>query len=151
MLWFRHAHDLRNSPAMKQIQRRCGDEGFAAAIRLIEVLTYRAGSGSKFSPVLTLKPPTSFQWLAQEICTPADETDDCADKLTDFLNEFSLAGLTVCNPVEDTEQVFSKEKGEWERRPVTYWSVQLLEFEEFMDVWTKRVHDGKPGANSTKV
>ncbi len=55
MLWFKHAHDLRNSPAMKFIQRELSDEGFAAAIRLIEVLTYRCGTGTRFNPVL-IKP-----------------------------------------------------------------------------------------------
>ena len=59
MLWFKHSHDLRNSPAMRQIQRKLGDEGFAAAIRLIEVLTYRSGSGTRFNPVLTLASPTN--------------------------------------------------------------------------------------------
>jgi hypothetical protein len=138
MLWFKHSHDLRNSPAMKQIQRRLGDEGFAAAIRLIEVLTYRSGSGSKFNPILTLAPPTSDLWLAQEIlnCDPDDPDDDPVNKLTQFLNEFSEAGLVVCGYADGKKPVFHN--GVWEHRPCQHLTVQLVEFKEMMDVWTAR-------------
>lgn len=140
MLWFKHSHDLRNSPAMKQIQRKLGDEGFAAAIRLIEVLTYRSGSGTKFSPILTLAPPTTEVWLAQEILT-YDETDpdfNVRDEVTGFLNEFSHAGLIVMGSVDGMRPVFMD--GSWQHRPCTFTTVQLVEFEEMMDVWTARKH-----------
>ena len=151
MLWFKHAHDLRNSPAMKYIQRKLGDEGFAAAIRLIEVLTHRSGTGKRFNPILTLAPPTSEIWLAQEILT-YDENDPDAepiDSLNRFLSEFSIAGLIVCGHVDGTKPVQTADG--WEHRPCQFLTVQLVEFEEMLDVWTKRVFEGRPGANSTKV
>ena len=140
MLWFKHAHDLRNSPAMKYIQRKLGDEGFAAAIRLIEVLTYRSGSGTRFNPILTLAPPTSEIWLAQEILT-YDENDPDAEPvntLNQFLSEFSIAGLIVCGVVDGMKPV--NLDGEWKHLPCKYTTVQLVEFEEMMDVWTARKH-----------
>jgi hypothetical protein len=151
MFWFKHAHDLRNSPAMKQIQRKLGDGGFAAAIRLIEVLTYRSGCGTKFNPVLTLAAPTTELWLAQEILT-YDETDpdfNAHDEVVGFLNEFALAGLIVMEAVDGVRPVWVD--GSWQQRPCKLTTVQLVEFEEMMDVWTARVFNGKPGANSTKV
>lgn len=152
MLWFRHSHDLRNSPAMKQIQRRLGDEGFAAAIRLIEVLTYRCGSGKTFNPTLTLAPPTSFAWLAREICTPYDEDDNCQQSLTDFINEAQLAGLITMDTVDGIEWVAPPPGGDaWQEKPVKHFRIRLTEFTEFTDVWTARVLDGRPGAHSTKV
>jgi hypothetical protein len=151
MLWFKHSQDLRNSPAMKYIQRKLGDEGFAAAIRLIEVLTYRSGSGSRFNPILTLSPPTSELWLAQEILT-YDENDPEANPvntLHDFLNHFQSAGLIVCGDVEGSRPVQTTDG--WEYKSCKWLTVQLVEFEEFMDVWTKRVSEGRPGAHSTKA
>jgi len=143
MLWFKHAHDLRNSPAMKQIQRKLGDEGFAAAIRLIEVLTYRTGHGKKFNPILTLTPPTTELWLAREILSydPADDPEADADyspanHLTAFLNEFVAAGLIVLMHVDGQKPVQTTDG--WEPRPCKWLTVQLVEFEEFMDVWTAR-------------
>lgn len=143
MLWFKHAHDLRNSPAMKQIQRKLGDEGFAAAIRLIEVLTYRCGSGTRFKPVLTLCPPTSMAWLAREILTydPNDDPEAPDDyspvnNVIHFLNEFTLAGLIVMGSADGSNRV--QVNDEWKTVPCKWTTVQLVEFEEFMDVWTAR-------------
>jgi len=151
MLWFKHAHDFRNSPAMKQIQRKLGDEGFAAAVRLIEVLTYRCGSGTRFNPVITLCPPTTELWLAQEILTaPVDAEDEGtdyspADHINEFLNEFVLAGLIVCKHIDGQKPVQTTEG--WEHRPCKWLTIQLVEFEEFMDVWTARkVKDAKNDA-----
>ena len=136
MLWFKHAHDLRNSPAMKQIQRKLGDEGFAATIRLIEVLTYRTGSGTRFNPVLTLCPPTSQLWLAREILTPPSDIDDgeynIVGHLTDTLNEFTLAGLIICSNVDGQTSVQTTDG--WETKPCKWLTIQLVEFEEFMNV-----------------
>lgn len=137
MLWFKHSHDLRNSPAMKQIQRKLGDEGFAAAIRLIEVLTYRSGVASKFNPVLTLCAPTTELWLAQEILSTDDSDADAQrDHLIDFLNEFALAGLIVMGKKAGKQHV-AQEEG-WVEQDCKFTTVQLVEFEELMDVWTSR-------------
>jgi hypothetical protein len=143
MLWFKHSHDLRNSPAMKQIQRKLGDEGFAAAIRLIEVLTYRSGVASKFNPILTLCPPTTELWLAQEILS-YDESDEenPIDHLVRFLNEFFAAGLIVMQSVDGQKPVETTDG--WENCRCKFTTVQLVEFEELMDVWTARkVKDAK--------
>jgi hypothetical protein len=140
MLWFKHAHDFRNSPAMKQIQRRLGDSGFAAAIRLIEVMTYRSGTGTKFNPILTLAPPQSELWLAHEILSWDETTDteeDLCAELTRFLNEFSIAGLIVCQHADGRRPVQSAE-GVWSEQSCKWLTIQLVEFEEFMDVWTAR-------------
>ncbi len=150
MLWFKHSHDLRNSPAMRQIQRKLGDEGFAAAIRLIEVLTYRCGTGSRFNPILKLAPPTSEIWLATEILTyDVDDDSNPLDHLNHFLNEFAFAGLINTGQVAGTVTFW--EDGAWVTANVKHTTITLVEFEEMMDTWTSRVKDGKPGANSTKV
>jgi hypothetical protein len=146
MLWFRHSHDLRNSPAMKQIQRRLGDEGFAAAIRLIEVMTYRSGKGETFNPTLTLAPPTTLRWLAAEILTHVPDDDEeyaPEQRVIEFLNEFSEAGLIRMGEVDGTKNVATKDG--WETLPCKFYTVQLTEFEEMMDVWTARVARGKTG------
>jgi hypothetical protein len=139
MLWFKHSYDLRNSPAMKQIQRKLGDAGFAAAIRLIEVLTYRSGVASKFNPVLTLCAPTSELWLAQEILTYDDTDEDFnpADAVIDFLNEFALAGLIVMGVKDGTRPVRQPDTS-WIQVKCQHTTIQLVEFEELMDVWTSR-------------
>jgi hypothetical protein len=149
MLWFRHSHDLRNSPAMKYIQRKLGDEGFAAAIRLIEVLTYRSGSGTRFTPILTLAPPTSEIWLAQEILSyDLDDPEyDPKGEVIRFLNEFALAGLVVLGTVDGMKPVETSDG--WEHRPCKFTTVQLVEFEEMMDVWTARKY--KDAARSGTV
>ena len=153
MYFFRHSHDLRNSPAMKQIQRKLGDSGFAAAIRLIEVMTYRSGTGKKFNPVLKLAAPTSEHWLAREILSYDDRDVDedfiPVDVLTEYLNEFSAAGLIVCNHVDGQTAVI--DEGEWKLVPCKHLTIRLVEFEELMDTWTKRVQEGREGRNSTKV
>jgi hypothetical protein len=128
---------------MRQIQRKLGDEGFAAAIRLIEVLTYRSGSGTRFNPVLTLASPTNEIWLAGEILSydPDDGGDEgvsMVDKLTTFLNEFCLAGLTTNGSVDGIAHF--QEDGEWVHAPIKRTTIQLVEFEEMMDVWTARKH-----------
>lgn len=152
MLWFKHAHDFRNSPAMKQIQQRLGDSGFASAVKLIEVMTYRSGTGTKFNPVITLAPPQSELWLAHEILDFDDNANDeewCVE-LRNFLNAFIQAGLIVCGNVDGTDAV-KDGTGNWSEQPCKWLTVQLVEFEEFMDVWTARVTEGRPGAHSTKV
>jgi hypothetical protein len=151
MLWFKHAHDLRNSPAMKYIQNQLGDEGFAAAIRLIEVLTYRTGSGTRFNPVLTLAVPTTERWLALELMPdyePAhpgfsnndEKPEKHEERLQRFLHVFETAGLVELGEVEghlvDDESKKTK---------IT--TIKLVEFEEFMDVWTARkTKDAQRGA-----
>jgi hypothetical protein len=140
MLWFKHSHDLRNSPAMKQIQRKLGDAGFAAAIRLIEVMTYRSGVASKFNPVLTLAPPTGELWLAQEILT-YDESDpdfNPVDQVIHFINEFALAGLVQMDSKDGTRPVFSESADAWIHQKCKFNTIKLVEFEELMDVWTAR-------------
>jgi hypothetical protein len=143
MLWFKHAHDLRNSPAMKYIQRRLGDEGYAAAMRLIEVLTYRSGSGTRFNPVLALAVPTTITWLAQELLTydperqfDADgnldgDAETLLDRIDRFLKVFETAGLIELGSLDG--HVVGKPE---EKTKIT--TIKLVEFEEFMDVWTAR-------------
>jgi hypothetical protein len=140
MLWFKHSHDLRNSPAMKQIQRKLGDAGFAAAIRLIEVMTYRSGVASKFNPVLTLAPPTSELWLAQEILTydEADSDFNPIDNVIHLINEFALAGLIEIESKDGTRPVFSETDDDWITQKCKFTTIKLVEFEELMDVWTSR-------------
>jgi len=125
---------------MKQIQRKLGDEGFAAAIRLIEVLTYRSGVASKFNPVLTLCPPTTELWLAQEILSLGDDVhdDEKCNQVVDFLNEFSLAGLIVFGSQKGHRPVFDEAENAWKHQSCNFTTVQLVEFEELMDVWTAR-------------
>jgi len=125
---------------MKQIQRRLGDSGFAAAIRLIEVMTYRSGTGTKFNPILTLAPPQSKLWLAREVLSWDDDDttdDDLVAELTRYINEFQLAGLIVCQHADGRKPVHSAEGG-WSEQPCKWLTIQLVEFEEFMDVWTAR-------------
>jgi hypothetical protein len=124
---------------MKQIQRKLGDGGFAAAIRLIEVLTYRTGTLKNFNPVLTLCPPTNELWLAREILTYEDNFDESyspTNHLTDFLNQFTLAGLITMQTVAGKRNVETTDG--WELLPCKFTTIQLVEFEEFMDVWTAR-------------
>jgi hypothetical protein len=139
MLWFKHSHDLRNSPAMKQIQRKLGDAGFAAAIRLIEVMTYRSGVASKFNPVLTLAPPTGELWLAQEILTynDSDPDFDPVEEVIEILNEFALAGFIVMDFKDGTRSV-RQPNDEWIQVKCQFTTIKLVEFEELMDVWTSR-------------
>lgn len=153
MYFFKHSHDLRNSPAMKQIQRKLGDSGFAAAIRLIEVMTYRSGTGKKFNPVLKLAAPTSEHWLAREILSYDDsEVDEGlipVNMLSEYLNEFGAAGLIICNHVAGETAV--NDDGKWKYVPCKHLTIQLVEFEELMDTWTKRAREGREGRNSTKA
>lgn len=144
MLWFKHDRNLRNSPSMKLIHRHLGDAGFAAAIRLLEVMTERSGSGTKFDPVLKLASPTTKKWLANEICTPDEDGDPygTGGHVTDkqfetVLNTFHEAGLirrgTVTLP--GTAQ---NEKGEWVEGNYSFETIELCEFEEMQDTWTAR-------------
>jgi hypothetical protein len=154
MLWFKHWHNLRSSPAMKQIQRQLGDAGFAAAIRLLEVMTQRCGSGEKFNPVLTLMPPTTKRWLGEEIITPTDEGYGAfvADKtIEEYLDVFNLAGLIARGSVTGPGAV-KNEKNEWVASEVTFETLELLDFEELQDRWTARIQHagrgrGKGGGN----
>ena len=154
MLWFKHWHNLRNSPAMKQIQRQLGDPGFAAAIRLLEVMTHRCGSGASFNPVLTLAPPTSKRWLGEEIITPVDEGygDIVRDKtIEEYLDVFNTAGLIQRGSVTGPGSI-KNEKNEWVESEVTFETVELVDFEEIQDRWTSRIQhagrgQGKGGGN----
>jgi hypothetical protein len=151
MQWFRHNGNLRNAPHMKHIQRKLGDSGYAAAMRLIEVMTERCGSGKSFNPVLTLAPPTSQSWLAEELFPNRGEDANSVEELNAFLNEAQFAGLITLTFVNGKEHFFNRAKDAWEEREVKFPTVQLLNFEEFADVWTARVLDGRTGKNSTKV
>jgi len=154
MLWFKHWHNLRNSPAMKQIQRELGDPGFAAAIRLLELMTQRCGSGATFNPVLTLGPPTTKRWLGEEIITPTDEGyGDFVDAKTTekYLDVFNTAGLIERGSVT-VQGATKNEKGAWVEGPVTFETIALVDFEEIQDRWTARIQhagrgQGKGGGN----
>jgi hypothetical protein len=154
MLWFKHWHNLRNSPAMKQIQRQLGDPGFAAAIRLLEVMTQRCGSGASFNPVLTLAPPTTKRWLGEEIITPIDEGYGAhvpEKTIEEFLDVFNTAGLIARGSMTGPG-VVKNEKNEWVESEVTFETLALIDFEELQDRWTARIQhagrgQGKGGGN----
>jgi len=154
MLWFKHMHNLRNSPAMKQIQRQLGDPGFAAAIRLLEVMTQRCGSGANFNSVLTLATPMTKRWLGEEIITPIDEGYGAhvpEKTIEEFLDVFNTAGLIARGTVTGPG-VVKNEKNEWVEAEVTFETLALVDFEELQDRWTARIKhagrgQGKGGGN----
>jgi hypothetical protein len=153
MLWFKHWHNLRNAPPLKYIQNHLGDHGFAAAIRLLEVLTERCGSGANFNPVLTLSAPLTDWWLANEILSPElldrDPYTDAADdwieptkRLEEYLSVFAFGGLINRGIVTAPGQCH--ENGKLVEKEVTLQTIELCNFEEMQDTWTARFqHAGR--------
>jgi hypothetical protein len=76
MRWFKHGSNFRSSPAMFHIQRELGDSGFARAVKLIEIMTEKSGSGVNFNPRLELFAPTDEKWLAFELGCPLEELNE---------------------------------------------------------------------------
>ena len=155
MLWFKHWHNLRNSPPMKYIRAVKGDEGVAAAYRLLEVMTERCGSGANFNPILMLAPPYTEHWLACEILTPDEDymAEPSTKQLTDMLDVFETGGLIQLG--NETGQGRIKDKdGKWQPGEVTFTTLELCNFEEMQDTWTARwqhkgVGQGKGGGART--
>jgi hypothetical protein len=147
MLWFKHNRDLRDSPAMKQIQRRLGDAGSAAAYRLLEVMTARCGSGEQFSETLILASPNNRTWLAQEICRCQDDYGDpwvSDDHLEKFLDVFAESGFIQRGVIHAPAQT-KDETGKWVDEPnADFETIRVLRFEELQDTWTARIqHAGR--------
>jgi hypothetical protein len=97
MRWFKHDHNFRNTPAMKQIHRMYGNAGVAVAYRLLEVMTEHCGTGEKFRPELTLHLCRSPLWLAEELGVTEEREygADMADagKCVEMLKRFAEFGF----------------------------------------------------------
>lgn len=67
MRWFKHLADARYNPKLKRIQKQLGEAGYARAMKLLEIVAQRGGTGERFQPRITLEDPsTDLRWLAEE-------------------------------------------------------------------------------------
>lgn len=148
MQWFKHDKQLRHSPAMQLIQRRLGNDGFAAAYRLLEVMAARCGSGENFTECLILASPTTREWLMQEICTfELDTQEDWEQALKDFdylLKVFEEARFIELGTIQAAARR-QNDEGKWVDVPnATFETIRVIRFEELADTWTARtLHAGR--------
>ena len=114
MRWFRHFSDTRLNPKLRTIEKRLGEAGYARAMKLLEVVAQRGGSGKTFNPRLELKKAhTGLAWLADELGIAERELDKT-------LGVFAKVG-------------FISPKS-WRQRKVIY----VPQMREYLDEWTRK-------------
>jgi hypothetical protein len=126
---------------MKQIQNRLGAEGVAAVYRLFEVMTEHFGRCAKNQAVLTLEPPYSEFWLAEELGVMDDDhfygRSPDIKQLRKFLSEFEHTGLIDLS--EDTRDGYELQgDGSKKPKPVTFLTITLPNFAGLVDEYTAR-------------
>ncbi len=126
---------------MKLVQAQHGDWGYAAVMRLLEVMTEQCGGGEHFNPVLTLAGAKSKEWLAQEICTPRSHGPNempCVDEddLDSLLETCMEAGLVALGTVKQPGR--QKVDGQWIEGEYLFDTIEVPGFSTMQDEWTAR-------------
>jgi hypothetical protein len=149
MKWYKHHSDFRQSPAMKYVAEQLGDQGVAGVYRLYEVFAQRFALNDDFSGSITLSPPFTERWLAQEILLPClseeqvqeayrDLNQVPIEQLNRFLKVCATAGLieieTFTSKASIRKDDGSKENvGEDKFRCLT-----IPGFSDLQDSWSSR-------------
>lgn len=142
MKWFKHDSDFRQRPYMKFIQRRLGAEGVAAAYRLLEVMAESLGKDDNTAGTLTLSPPYTDLWLADELGLYEGDSYSAdypsVKKLNQFLNVFQLTrfvelGETTVDGVE-----ISEDEGKLSATKVSFRTITVPGFVRMIDEYTAR-------------
>jgi hypothetical protein len=149
MQWFKHHNNFRNTPAMRYIDQMLGDEGTAGVYRLYEVFTERFAVDNDFSGGLLLSPPTSEQWLADEVLRRPEGDDNpygngpSLKQLQYFLSVCERAGIVSLKRQESA--CFSlQDDGTTEEDGKNVWTtVTIPGFADLADEYASRKKKGK--------
>ena len=84
MRWFKHFTDLRRDPAIRKVERKLGEAGYARAVKVSELIAQHGGSGAQFVPRIDLNDPaTDMEWLSDELGIKTKEAERTVKVLAD--------------------------------------------------------------------
>ena len=138
---------------MKYVADQLGDQGVAGVYRLYEVFAQRFGINEDFSGTITLSPPFTDRWLAQEILLPnlseeqvqepyRDLNQVPLEQLNRFLKVCSLAGLIEITVHKSQSSTTIADGSKVDAGEMTWRKLTIPGFAELKDDWCgrKRAH-----------
>jgi hypothetical protein len=157
MKWYKHHSDFRQSPAMKYVAEQLGDQGVAGVYRLWEVFAQRFGANDDFSGSITLSPPFTDRWLAQEILMPRFSEDEVQEayrdlnevpieQLNKFLQVCAQAGLIEIAIFKSKASVRKDDGSKEDVGESTFRKLTIPGFEDLQDDWSARRGSRKKSA-----
>jgi hypothetical protein len=149
MKWYKHHSDFRQSPAMKYVAEQLGDQGIAGVYRLYEVFAQRFGVNDDFSGSITLQPPFTDRWLAQEILMPRFSEDEVQEAYRDlnlvpieqfnrFLRVCATAELIEIETFKSNATVRKDDGSKEDTGEHTFRRLTIPGFSDLQDDWSSR-------------